>query len=569
MGSKIQVASLSVLLTLSLTSCNFDAVSSVPVFPDTVNAGFDPANRNGSQSNGASANANSASNSSAGSASGDTSSQAAIGNSPSGADSNHPNASQADASASTGTSSNDSSASQDTAGASSGATSNDSSSSQTTSGSSGGATSNDPSTSQTTSSSSGGATSNDGSPSQNSSGGTSSSPTSDTSSPTGTAGSAEPCPNMAGLYTDGTMLFDVTQQDCALKATYQGLSHTHVLFSALSGNAGTGTIDRTAKSDGCTTRLNITTNALDLNTLEIFTNGSDAKCDLPANYTQYAKIYKVIPGAAAPVSGPMVLDYSSPIQPAVGASTGGYFVDIIGNGFVNGPGLNVFFGVNAALQVIYVSSTKLHVKVPSVYPAGNGAQPVKIVNGDPSNESYTITPGFVYVARMLPNIKSLSPTYGANDQDQVVTIYGGFWGPNTSVLVNGVPAQTVSYNTSGGISDSEFKFVMPAKAGFKGEVKIQILNHNVQDGEYFYSNKITFTYFSPSQVAADPETCSQVADSTQSCIGLAADGSSKTEYAQRDKNGVSTDNACFMKQRLQHAILYKGGDLANYQFQCQ
>jgi hypothetical protein len=109
------------------------------------------------------------------------------------------------------------------------------------------------------------------------------------------------------------------------------------------------------------------------------------------------------------------------VSPATGSSSGGTAVTITGTNFVNAAGLQVQFGTNNALGIVYVSSTKLTATTPAATNQSNDST-VGITVVNPDSQQGFLAQAFAY--HLPPSISSVSPGSGPAAGGNTVTISG-------------------------------------------------------------------------------------------------------------------------------------------------
>jgi hypothetical protein len=222
----------------------------------------------------------------------------------------------------------------------------------------------------------------------------------------------------------------------------------------------------------------------------VFNNGSTLTVTVPAGLGTVAVVVTdadgqsvTLPNAYTYGPGPTI----SSISPAAGPSIGGASVTIMGANFINGPGLQVQFGLNAATQTTFVSANELTAITPAASNEANDSTVgVTIING--TGQQVFLPQAYNY--HLAPSIASLTPNFGPTSGFNKVQINGtNFRGlPQfPTVTFGGVPATDVVFHNGNTIT----AVAPPAKVN--GAVSVVV---NDADGQsvtfangYIYSGK--------------------------------------------------------------------------------
>jgi len=170
------------------------------------------------------------------------------------------------------------------------------------------------------------------------------------------------------------------------------------------------------------------------------------------------------------------------ISPSRSPTSGGIEVIATGENFQNGATVKI--GVNAATDVVVVSSTKITAKIP----AGSSEKAdVTVIN--PDAQSDTLTDGFTYVSP--PTVTAISPISGSTSGGTKVTITGANFIYGVTIAIGGNAATNVVV-----FSSTQINAKTPA--GTVGTVDVVVTNPSSPSDTL----STAFTYIPPPIVTA-------------------------------------------------------------------
>ena len=177
------------------------------------------------------------------------------------------------------------------------------------------------------------------------------------------------------------------------------------------------------------------------------------------------------------------------IEPAHGASIGGYIALVRGHDFQ--PGATVKVGGGSATSVEWIDATLIKV----IVPAGTAGAAVDVSVSNGPNINGSLPGGFTYDAAQLASLSivSVAPGAGATSGGTVLTIDGAGFLPGTTVQVGGAAAQTVNV-----ISSSTITAVTPS--GARGLVSVRV----VRPDNIAVTAFNAFAYLAPTDFALAP-----------------------------------------------------------------